>query len=114
MICILSIATVITDLIYNHYNDLKDQLGDSKNLQKVANEDYSKEEDYMHNKSVDKVRTQYRMRTEILKAIIEPNKEPWKEKRKTEILAFSVPIARAQSTRVIARHIAFGAQHGQI
>ena len=59
---------ILNAVFYNHYKDLKEQLGDSKKLKKVANEDYSKEQGYMHDKSVDRVRTQFRMRTEMMES----------------------------------------------
>ena len=84
-------------------------------MKKVANKYYSKEQEYMQNKSVDRVRSQFRMRTEMMESF----KYNYRAKhrtleRKTEILAFSATTIVARSMRDIARHIAFGARHGQI
>ena len=108
---------ILNAVFYNHFEDLKEQLGDSKKFQKVTKEDYSTEQSYMHNKIVDRFRTQFRMRTGMMDFF----KDNYRAKHRTlergeeeRNPGFNVHIVRAKSTRLIGRHIAFGASHGQI
>ena len=61
--------TKIKEAIFtNHYKDLQESLKDSKKMAKIAHEDFTKEQDYMKGKSVDRSRTEFRIRTEMVKS----------------------------------------------
>ena len=45
---------------------MKEQLKESKKLENVAHQDYIKEQEYFHGKSVDQCRTKFGIRTEMV------------------------------------------------
>ena len=45
---------------------MKDKMKESKKLEKIAHQDFLREQDYLHGKSVDRCRTEFRLRTEML------------------------------------------------
>ena len=53
-------------IFYNHYKDMKDSIMMSKKMDKIKNEDFNKEQDYMNYKSVDRSRTQLKIRLEMV------------------------------------------------
>ena len=53
-------------IFYNHYKDMKDSIMMSKKMDKIKNEDFTKEQDYMNYKSVDRSRTQLKIRLEMV------------------------------------------------
>ena len=56
-------------IFYNHYKDMKDSIMMSKKMDKVKNEDFTKEQDYMNYKSVDRSRTQLKIRLEMMETL---------------------------------------------
>ena len=59
----------ITHAVFtNHYKDLKDKLKDSKKMNRISHEDYTREQSYIHGKSVDRIRTEFRIRSEMLES----------------------------------------------
>ena len=52
----------------NHYKDMKEEIEKSKKMDKVKHEDFTNEQKYMHNKSIDSSRTQLRIRLEMLES----------------------------------------------
>ena len=53
-------------VFYNHYGNMKDKIMESKKLENISHEDFTKEQGYLHGKSVDRCRTEFRIRTEML------------------------------------------------
>ena len=66
-------------IFFNHLKDLKDNLKDSKKLEKIVHQDYCKEQEYLHGKSLDCIRTQFRIRTEMLESF----KDNYRSKNRT-------------------------------
>ena len=52
-------------IYYHHYKDLKEQLDSSKKMSSVKHEDFRTEQSYFNDKSVDRCRTKFRVRTEM-------------------------------------------------
>ena len=53
-------------IFYNHYKDMKDSIEMSKKMDKVKHENFTKEQDYMNDKSVDRSGIHLRVRLEML------------------------------------------------
>ena len=54
------------NIFYHHYSDMKELIKSCKKMSKIQHEDFRKEQDYMHDKSIDSSRTQLRVRLEML------------------------------------------------
>ena len=52
-------------IFYHHYKDMKEKLDGSKKMSMVKHEDFCTEQSYFHDKSVDKCRTKFWLRTEM-------------------------------------------------
>ena len=53
-------------VFYHHYKDLKEQMNKYKKLEGIKHQDFTVMQTYMKEKSVDKCRTKFRLRTEML------------------------------------------------
>ena len=54
-------------VFYHHYKDLKENIYKYKKLDSIKHQDFTIMQPYMKDKSIDKCRTQFRLRTEMLK-----------------------------------------------
>ena len=52
-------------IFYHHYKNMKKELEISKKMSSVKHEDFTSEQSYFHDKSVDRCRTKFRVRTEM-------------------------------------------------
>jgi hypothetical protein len=50
---------------FHHYKDMNEQLYKSKKISSIKHEDFRSEQAYFHDKSVDRCRTKFRVRTEM-------------------------------------------------
>ena len=53
-------------IFYHHYKDLKENINKYKKLESIKHQDFTIMQPYMKDKSIDKCRTQFRLRTEML------------------------------------------------
>ena len=51
---------------YHHYQDLKDNMNKYKKLEGIKHQDFREMQSYMKDKSIDKCRSKFRHRTEML------------------------------------------------
>ena len=54
-------------IYYHHYKDMKEQIQRSSKLDKIKHEDFRKEQSYMEDRSIDRCRTKFWIRTEMMK-----------------------------------------------
>ena len=54
------------NIFYHHYSDMKELIKSCKKMSRIQHEDFRREQDYMHDKSIDSSRTQLRVRLEML------------------------------------------------
>ena len=52
-------------IFYHHYKDMKEQLEDRKMMVSVKHKDFTREQSYFNDRSVDRARTKFRVRTEM-------------------------------------------------
>ena len=53
-------------VFYHHYKDMKEQMEQSKKMEKIKHEDFRKEQNYLDSRSLESCRTQLRVRLEML------------------------------------------------
>ena len=53
------------NIFFHHYKDMKLELEKSKKLQNIKHQDFTKEQSYLEDKSIDRCRTRFRIRTEM-------------------------------------------------
>jgi hypothetical protein len=63
---VVSKEKITEAVFYNHYKDMKEELKKFSKLDKIKHENYTKEKDYINDRSVDRSRKTFRMRTEML------------------------------------------------
>ena len=66
-------------VFYHHYIYMKEQLESSKKMSSVKHEDFTSEESYFNDKSIDRCRTKFRVRTESCKS----HKDDYRAKYRT-------------------------------
>ena len=70
----------ITEAVfYHHYKDLKESMNKYTKLESIKHQNFSEMQPYMKDKSIDKCRTKFRLRTEMLK----PFKDYFRSKYRT-------------------------------
>ena len=55
-------------IVYHHYKDLKENINKYKKLESVKHQDFREMQPYFKDKSIDKCRTKFRLRTEMLQS----------------------------------------------
>ena len=58
--------TIEEHVFYHHYKDMKENMEQSKKMEKIKHEDFRKEQDYMDSRLLDSCRTQLKVRLEML------------------------------------------------
>ena len=53
-------------IFFNHYKDMKESMDKSKKMEKIKHEDFTKEQKYLNCRSLDKSRTQLRVRLAVM------------------------------------------------
>ena len=53
-------------IFYNHYKDMKEKMDESKKMENIKHENFTKEQDYLNSGSVDSCHTQLRIRLEMM------------------------------------------------
>ena len=53
------------NIFFHHYKDMKVELEKSKKLDKIKHQDFTREQSYLEDKSLDRCRTRFRIRTEM-------------------------------------------------
>ena len=53
-------------IFWNHYANMKEDMEKFSKLEKIKHEDYRAEQDYMKDKSIEKIRSQFRIRTQLV------------------------------------------------
>ena len=53
-------------VFWNHYVDMKEEMDKFSKLEKIKHEDYRTEQEYMKDKSIEKIRCQFRIRTQLV------------------------------------------------
>ena len=71
-------------IYYHHYKDMKEQLYKSTKLDKIKHEDYTKEQSYMEDRSIDRCRTKFRIRTEMMKTFKDNYRSKYRERDRGE------------------------------
>ena len=56
-------------IFYHHYKDLKEELEKSKKMEEVRHQDYRVAQSYLEDKSTERCRTKFRIRTQWLKTV---------------------------------------------
>ena len=75
----------IKDAIFiNHYKDLKKEMDKSSKMESIKHEDFRNEKDYMKEKSVDKIREQFRIRTQLMKTFKDNFRNMYRTKSRGE------------------------------
>ena len=59
---------IIDAIFLDHYKNIKEDIKGYKKMEKTAHQDFTKEQEYLHGKSVDRCRTELRIRTEMLES----------------------------------------------
>ena len=71
-------------IYYHHYKDMKDQLYKSSKLDRIKHEDFRKEQSYMEDRSIDRCRTKFRIRTEMMKTFKDNYRSKYRERGRGE------------------------------
>lgn len=71
-------------IYYHHYKDLKDELYKSKKMEEVKHEDYRVAQPYMEDKSIDRCRTKFRIRTQLMKTFKDNFRSKYRQKDRGE------------------------------
>ena len=53
-------------VFWNHYVDMKEEMDKFSKLEKIKHEDFRTEQEYMKDKSIEKIRSQFRIRTKLV------------------------------------------------
>ena len=69
---------------YSNYKEMKEEMTKYEKLEKIKYEDFRKEQDYMHEKSVEKARLAYRIRTKLVNGVKMNFKNMYKSNLKCE------------------------------
>ena len=71
-------------IYYHHYKDLKEELYKSKKMEEVKHEDYRVVQPYMEDKSIDRCRTKFRIRTQLMKTFKDNFRSKYRQKDRGE------------------------------
>ena len=71
-------------IFYSNYKDMKTEMEKYEKLEDIKHEDFRKEQDYMHGKSVEKARLAYRIRTKLVNRVKMNFKNMYKNNLKCE------------------------------
>ena len=71
-------------IYYHHYKDMKEQLYKSTKLDNIKHEDFTKEQKYLEDRSIDRCRTKFRIRTEMMKSFKDNYRSKFRERGRGE------------------------------
>ena len=71
-------------IFFNHYKDLKEELEKSKKMEEVKHQDYRLPQPYMEDKSIERCRTKFRLRTQLLKTFKDNFCDKYRQKERGE------------------------------
>ena len=56
-------------IFYSNYKEMKEELGTYEKLKTIKDKDFTKEQDYLNEKSIEKARMAYRIRTKMVQRV---------------------------------------------
>ena len=69
-------------IYYHHYKDIKEQIQRSSKLDKIKHEDFRKAQSYMEDRSIDRCRTKFWIRTEMMKTFKDNFRSKYRERER--------------------------------
>ena len=69
-------------IFYHHYKDLKEELDRSKKMEAVKHEDFRVAQTYLEDKSIERCRTKFRIRTNLLKTFKDHFRNNYRQKER--------------------------------
>ena len=71
-------------IFFDHYKDLKEELYKSKKMEGVKHKDYWVAQPYLEDKSIERCRTKFRIRTQLMKTFKDNFRNKYRQKERGE------------------------------